>query len=95
VKAAGEKYLPRMDSQSGEGSLRTKCVQLSSARRQEELLDLVFRRVSVRAFDSPRGRGPVMWGGDRALDGTAFRVPDVFGWVTQGRSADGPTPGLG
>jgi hypothetical protein len=32
-----------------------------------------------------------MWGNERAIDGTAFRVPDVFGWVTQGRSADGPT----
>ncbi len=58
VKAAGEKYLPRLDSQSGEEYAAYKaraCFFGATARTLEEYLDLVFRRAPVVGFG---GSGP-------------------------------------
>jgi hypothetical protein len=53
VKAAGERYLPRLDSQSEEEYAAYKARASffgATARTLEEYLDLVFRRAPVVAF---------------------------------------------
>src|SRR5947208_5564100 len=53
VKAAGEKYLPRLDSQSDEEyvSYRKRAAFFNAtARTLEEYLDLIFRRAPVVAL---------------------------------------------
>src|SRR5437879_11323812 len=53
IKAAGEKYLPRLDSQSEEEYAAYKARASffgATARTLEEFLDLVFRRVPTTAL---------------------------------------------
>src|SRR5438552_18537116 len=57
VKAAGEKYLPRLDSQSDEAyaSYRKRAAFFNrTARTLEEYLDLVFRRAPAIALRDRR-----------------------------------------
>ena len=53
VKAAGEKYLPRLDSQSEQefgNYVRRACFFGATARTLDEYLDLVFRRTPALAL---------------------------------------------
>src|SRR5512135_1068441 len=55
VKAAGERYLPRLDSQSDEeyGAYKARASFFgATARTLEEYLDLVFRRAPILALES-------------------------------------------
>src|SRR5438445_2647982 len=56
VKAAGEKYLPRLDSQSDEeyASYRKRAAFFNAAARTlDEYLDLIFRRAPVTTVTNP------------------------------------------
>ena len=56
VKAAGEKYLPRLDSQSDEeyASYRKRAAFFNAtARTLEEYLDLIFRRAPTTTLANP------------------------------------------
>ncbi|HEY5909303.1 MAG TPA: hypothetical protein VJA21_01730 [Verrucomicrobiae bacterium] len=60
VKAAGERYLPRLDSQSEEEYAAYKARASffgATARTLEEYLDLVFRRAPVVGFGEEKGSG--------------------------------------
>ncbi len=73
VKAAGERYLPRLDSQSGEEYAAYKARASffgATARTLEEYLDLVFRRAPLLAYVVAEGLKRFV--GDCDLSGTDF-----------------------
>ncbi len=68
VKAAGEKYLPKLDSQSDEeyAAYRARASFFgATARTLEEYLDLIFRRTPVMSIARPEQLGAFVEDCDR------------------------------